>query len=36
MQIESSNAPGDLMRMMTGLMLLVTAHLPAHAAPYPE
>jgi len=36
MRIESSNAPGELMRTLTALMLLVTAPSVAHAAPYPE
>jgi tripartite-type tricarboxylate transporter receptor subunit TctC len=36
MRIESSDAPGELMRMMTALMLLVAASSAAHAAPYPE
>ena len=36
MWIESSNAPGELMRTLTALMLLVTAPSVAHAAPYPE
>jgi tripartite-type tricarboxylate transporter receptor subunit TctC len=36
MRIESSDEPGELMRMMTALMLLATAPPVAHAAPYPE